>query len=110
MSNYKRSLFVLLARLLVLFNGGGEYGSMLLARASARRRGSPFAWRLAPAACDTRRLLTESLLLAVFGGIGGLLLAVWESSCSRSCPRLVCPGRMKYPLMVARCFTTAVSL
>ncbi len=79
LGNIQSTLFFLLAIVgLVLLIACANVGSMLLAR--GMNRASEFAIRASVGAGKeglVRQLLTESLTLALLGGVAGLLLAVW---------------------------------
>ena len=76
---YKRPLLTMLAGVsLILIIACVNIANLLLARAAARRR--DFSVRLALGASRwrmARPLMIESLLLAMMGALGGLVLAAW---------------------------------
>jgi predicted permease len=74
------SLFLFLISGMVLIIASVNVGSMLLSRASQRRR--EMALRLAlgaPRMRIVRQLLTESILLFTLGGMGGLLITIYAT-------------------------------
>lgn len=78
-SSLKRAILVLqAAALIVLLVGCGNLTNLLLAQGETR--GREFALRASLGARQgrlVRQLLTESLLLGLLGGLGGILLTLW---------------------------------
>ena len=115
--NLTAPLLILLAISgLVLLVACANVANLTLARAAARRRQAALC--LALGAGRTRLVgqsMTEALMLAAFGGIGGLCLAVWSSSVlealvSAALPVAldVSPDRRVFAFAVVASGTTAV--
>ena len=85
--------------LLVLLISCANVANMVLARATARRQETAMRRALGAGACRLIRLsLTESLVLAVLGGIAGLLVSIWIT---RLLPNLQPPANDLYTYRVA---------
>jgi len=80
-SNYRRALFTLMAVVgLVLLLACANIANLLLARAAARQR--EISIRMAIGAARQRlirQLMSESILLAILGAVGGLFFALYGS-------------------------------